>query len=302
MNLRKKIGIFCLTYFFSVSLCYGFVDYFQMRPGKKKDELFKNCQTLFGKAGFVKATKEYHLKLPLLERFKATFKRDSKKKKEHLRYFLKPVQGSKGYLIYYHGSARSACTNVMEIMPNLDDLPLNVVIIEYPGYGGDTIKGHPSEARILVNALDMFDEVKRINGRKLPIIVYGGSMGTTIATYVASKRPVQGLILRNPMTSMEDAAHEIFKKTGKNGKKFISKFMKSKFKSFEWARNVKTNTLILHAQDDEWVPVAMARKFASNFKSQLKFVEIVGGKHMDNHTLPQYKKEIQAYILGILNK
>ena len=59
MNLRKKIGIFCLTYFFSVSLCYGFVDYFQMRPGKKKDELFKNCQTLFGKAGFVKATKEY---------------------------------------------------------------------------------------------------------------------------------------------------------------------------------------------------------------------------------------------------
>ena len=190
----------------------------------------------------------------------------------------------------------------MEIMPNLDDLPLNVVIIEYPGYGGDTIKGHPSEARILVNALDMFDEVKRINGRKLPIIVYGGSMGTTIATYVASKRPVQGLILRNPMTSMEDAAHEIFKKTGKGGKKLISRFMKSKFKSFEWARNVKTNTLILHAQDDEWVPVAMARKFASNFKSQLKFVEIVGGKHMDNHTFPQYKKEIQDFILGILNK
>ena len=66
--------------------------------------------------------------------------------------------------------------------------------------------------------------------------------------------------------------------------------MKSKFKSFEWARDVKAKTLILHAQDDEWVPVAMARRFASNFKSNLKFVEIVGGKHMDNHTFPQYKK------------
>ena len=302
MNLKKKLAFFCLTYFFGISLCYSFVDYFQMRPGRKKEELFNNCKVVFGKAGFVRTTKEYHLKLPLLERFKASFKKDSKKKKEHLRYFFRPVEGRKGFLIYYHGSARSACTNVMEILPNLEDLPLNVAIIEYPGYGGDSIKGHPSEARILVNALDMYDEIKKINSKKLPIIVYGGSMGTTIATYVASKRPVQGLILRNPMTSMEEAAHEIFKKTGKAGKKIISTFMKSKFKSFEWARDVKTDTLILHAQDDEWVPVSMAKSFASNFKSKLKFVEIVGGKHMDNHTFPQYKKEIQAFILGILNK
>ena len=302
MKCKHKVALFFLTYFFGLSLSYGFVDYFQMRPGRKKEELFNNCKVIFEKAGFVRATKEYHLKLPLLERFKATFKRDGKKKKEHLRYFLRPVKGRKGYLIYYHGSARSACTNVMEILPNLKELPLNVAIIEYPGYGGDTIKGHPSEARILVNALDMHDEIKKINSKKLPVIIYGGSMGTTIATYVASKRNVQGLILRNPMTSMEEAAHEIFKKFGKKGKKFISKFMKSKFKSFEWARDVKAPTLILHAQDDEWVPVAMGKRFASNFKSKLKFVEIVGGKHMDNHTLPQYKTEIQTFINGILNK
>jgi pimeloyl-ACP methyl ester carboxylesterase len=300
MKFRAKMVLPIIILFFWSSVSYSFVDYFQMRPGKKKEELFNNCKVVFGDAGFVRATKEFHIKLPLLERFKATFKRDSVKKKEHLRYYLRPVKGKKGYLIYYHGSARSACTNVVEILPNLKDLPLNVAIIEYPGYGGDTVKGHPSEARILVNALDMYDEIKKINSKKLPIIIYGGSMGTTIATYVASKRDASGLILRNPMTSMEDAAHQIFKKMGKKGKKFISKFMKSKFKSVDWAPNVKAPTLILHAQDDEWVPLAMARRLAGRFKTDLKFVEIVGGKHMTNHTFPQYRKEIQSFIKRIM--
>ena len=39
MVLKKKIAAFCLLYFLGISLSHGFVDYFQMRPGRKK----KNC-------------------------------------------------------------------------------------------------------------------------------------------------------------------------------------------------------------------------------------------------------------------
>ena len=57
MRFKNKIALFCITYLFGTSLCYGFVDYFQMRPGRKKGELFNNCKVVFGKAGFVRATK-----------------------------------------------------------------------------------------------------------------------------------------------------------------------------------------------------------------------------------------------------
>lgn len=216
------------------------------------------------------------------------------KSKEKIRYYYRSVKAPKAFLIFFHGSGRSACSN-LEIYPNLKDLPLNILWVEYPGFGGD--KKQASEKRILPN-MDLFmKEIKKFNTRKLPVIAYGGSMGTTIATYFASKFKVNGLILRSAPTSIIAAAKALNPRIP-----LLGKLIGSHFRADLWAPKVKTSVLMLHGDRDDWVPLKMGKRQARNFKNarNVSFVTVKGAAHMDIYKFDLYKRKILAFIKKIL--
>ena len=277
----KKILLVALSIFFFTSLLtFWFIQkVVDQRTFTPSDQNFKFCPELKQK-GFTVEEKVV--------------------KDQTLRYYMMKSEGSKGTLIFYHGSGRSACEN-REILSNLEGLPLDIIIHEYPGYGRDPNGKKPSEKSILSSSLALAQNIKKSLPKSHTLFVYGASMGTAVATYVASKTPLNGLILRNPMTSMIDTAKILY---NSYPPKFIDLFFKKhSFEAFRWAKKVKTNILILYGEKDDWVPIKLARKQASNFyRSKVSFYIIKGAGHMDTYTFPDYRSHIRSYILKNISK
>lgn len=73
--------------------------------------------------------------------------------------------------------------------------PVEVWVIDYPGYGDTT--GPRRLAAMTPTALAAYDELRSLAGDR-PIFVEGFSLGTVPALALAARRPVAGLILQNP--------------------------------------------------------------------------------------------------------
>lgn len=99
------------------------------------------------------------------------------------------------YVLRFYGNADRADSNVGEEVFDWRPGPAEFWGVNYPGYGGST--GPAKLAKIGPAALAAFDALQQeAQGR--PILVYGTSLGTTAALYVAARRPVAGVILQNP--------------------------------------------------------------------------------------------------------
>lgn len=78
-----------------------------------------------------------------------------------------------------------------------------VYLLAYRGYGAS--EGVPREEDLLADALALYDEVhERHPGQ--PISVIGRSLGSGIASHVASRRAVSKLVLVTPFDSLADVA------------------------------------------------------------------------------------------------
>ena len=101
----------------------------------------------------------------------------------------------KAFVIEFTGNATRAEQVASYAAARWGQKPVEVWMVNYPGYGGSS--GGAKLSAIPPAALAVYDEVaKRAAGR--PIIVAGNSLGTTAALYVATQRPVAGVVAQNP--------------------------------------------------------------------------------------------------------
>ena len=116
------------------------------------------------------------------------------------------------------------------------------------------------------------------------VLVWGHSMGTGIACHAlalhfkSKEKPagVKGLVLESPFNNFTDefiektsstsnpviaaALAALYKITGDVLPEALLKFFNMEFNSDEWIKDVQCPVLILHAQDDEKIPIKMAYK------------------------------------------
>lgn len=100
------------------------------------------------------------------------------------------------------------------ILPLQNKLGINIVLVEYPGYGiyeghevSNIIYVQPSAETITEDAESVMNYLlmKRRIGRE-DIVVMGRSMGTGPACYLAAKSMPRALILMSPFTSLRGVA------------------------------------------------------------------------------------------------
>jgi pimeloyl-ACP methyl ester carboxylesterase len=102
----------------------------------------------------------------------------------------------RAFLLEFTGNATRAEQVAEYIAQRWGNRPVEVWVMNYPGFGQST--GPAKLSAIPPAALATYDELsKRANGR--PIFVAGNSLGTTSAIYVASQRPVSGAIIQGPV-------------------------------------------------------------------------------------------------------
>lgn len=180
------------------------------------------------------------------------------------------AKNSKGVILYFHGNAgdlsRWGITAEYFVARNYD-----VFVLDYRTYGKS--KGELNEEAFYSDAQLCYDYLKKQYSED-NITIYGRSLGTGIATNLASNNKPKQLILESPYYSITDVAQSRFPMFP------VEKFIKYKFPSFQFISDVDCYITIFHGTDDLVIPFESAIKlFNVSPKEQTNFVTIEGGDH-----------------------
>jgi len=208
---------------------------------------------------------------------------------DDVRYIKSTKENAKANLVLFHGNAGSACNRSVYV-EGLNSLPINIILAEYPGYAGDTF-GEMSEESFLLNAQKIISKIKR---DKLPIFLYGESLGSAVATYLASKNEIRGLLLNNAYTSITDIAkiHYPFL--------LVEYLNTNSFNAKSWAKAVNVAPIVFEGVQDQIIPIENVEQQVKNFKKTPFFHRIQNVGHNDLLNSPIVFEEAKNYILDRL--
>ena len=151
-------------------------------------------------------------------------------------------------ILFFHGNTGNLFNRVYKLN-ELNKLNLNILIISWRGFSGN--KGKPTEKNLYHDAEKA---VKWLNTQGLnnkDIVLYGESLGTGVATELASKNNFGGIILESPFTSMVDTAKIYYPYLP------VNLLLKDRFNSKNKIKDIKTPILIMHGKKDNVVPQKM---------------------------------------------
>lgn len=116
----------------------------------------------------------------------------------HGLFFPSPTLSAKGLILYFHGNAGNL-QRWGQFAADFIRLGYDVFAIDYPGYGKSS--GQPSEQNCYQSGLLAYQWARE---RYAPgqIIIYGRSLGSGVASWLASQFEAQQLILETPFPSL----------------------------------------------------------------------------------------------------
>ena len=167
-------------------------------------------------------------------------------------------------VLYFSGNAN----NVLEFLDNIATKikNFNFIGFNYPGYAGS--EGKPCERCILKYACEIFDKYK-------PEIIIGRSLGSAVATYVASKRKIKKLILITPFDSIEEIAKIKYPFLP------VKLMLKHKFKEIDWIKKVKAPVYVILAENENLIPKKCIENLLINIPNLKSIKVIKNSTHTD---------------------
>ncbi len=180
-----------------------------------------------------------------------------------------PSSSAKGTVVFFHGNAGNI-SHRLESIDVFNELDLNVFIIDYRGYGQSegklTEKGTYRDAEA---AWIYLTETRGISAKK--IIIFGRSLGASIATWLASKHPPAGLVIESGFTSIPSMAKRIYP--------FLPVRWLTYFQ-YDTKKNVTKIScpiLVVHSKNDEIIPFEEGREIYNAAPETRQFLELQGG-------------------------
>lgn len=221
-------------------------------------------------------------------------------------------------ILFSHGNAEDLGMMYARMKDLAMVLGVNILAYDYTGYGlsipGPAHRGHssnngntsssssssegPSENMIYRNIEAAYRYLTRV--RKIPphkIILYGRSIGSGPACYLAAKtslngNPVGGLILHSPFLSVYKVVADL------NG--LDMGIVGDLFHNEKRARNVRCPTLIIHGREDEVVPFWHAPRLLAaippEFRAAPYYVDNMGHNHIESRCREKYVKVVLNFL------
>lgn len=158
-----------------------------------------------------------------------------------------PAPKAATVILFFHANAEDLGMSFAVLKHIRDQFKVNVLAVEYPGYG---LLNHmtPSEDMVYEVALTAFRFlVDEINVRYSQIILFGRSLGSGPATFLASQYPVGGLILVSAFSSIRAAVQSIVGR-------LVAWTFNERFPNSKIIANVSCSTLFIHGEKDGLIP------------------------------------------------
>jgi fermentation-respiration switch protein FrsA (DUF1100 family) len=177
-------------------------------------------------------------------------------------------------LLYFHGNAGSLATRAERIRKYME-FGRGVFMMTYRGYGGSS--GVPSERANVADALAAYDELVGLGVAPRDIVVYGESLGSGVAVQVAAQRPVGGVILDAPYTSVVDLAAMIYPFLP------VRWLLVDRYETTKHLAKVDAPLLVVHGARDTVIPAQMGRAVHAQAREPKELVLLANAGHSDHY-------------------
>ncbi len=196
------------------------------------------------------------------------------------------VENPKGVILYFHGNAGDL-SRWGKITEYFVAMEYDVLVMDYRTYGKST--GKLSENALNKDAQFCYDYLLKQYSEK-EVTLYGRSLGTGIASYLASKNQPKQLILETPYYSILDVAEHRFPMFP------LKKLLKYHFPTFQYLPQTSCPITIIHGTDDSLVPYSSGKKLSELNINNLNFITIEGGGHNNLIEFEGYHKIIKNIL------
>ena len=178
-----------------------------------------------------------------------------------------PTKGAEYTVLVSHGNGDDI-GRTQYFAKQLNQHGFSAMVYDYYGYGSS--QGHPTEENTYLAADTVYNfltKTQNIPPRK--IIAYGHSLGSGVATYIASKNPVAALVLDGAFLSAFRVVTVIP----------ILPF--DKFRTANRLPNIHIPMLFIHGREDDVIPFWHGVALYNMAKEPKLFLWVDGAKHTD---------------------
>jgi len=204
-----------------------------------------------------------------------------------------PASDADRTIMILHGNAGNI-GNRVEWIAQLCGLGVNILIIDYRGYGNS--EGDPYEEGLYRDARAAYkwwDTQKR--GAREKLILLGESLGGSVAVDLAQNAAPAGLILQSTFTNARDMARQFFPLG------LLQPLLGIRFDSTAKIKDVPCPKLFIHGNKDEIVPFGIGRALYELARPPKSFYEVDGAGHNDLIWVggSEYIKRIQDFLFQL---
>ncbi|WP_245531294.1 alpha/beta hydrolase [Asticcacaulis biprosthecium] len=189
---------------------------------------------------------------------------------ETLQAWYEPPQPGQPVILFFHGQGSTLTIGKWRYV-RMHKQGVGYLALAYRGYSHST--GKPTEKGLFTDGLAAYDWLRQQGFKDADIVIHGHSLGSGVATYVASQRPARALVLEAPFTAVSDVAQERYPFVP------VSMLMTDQFHSRTYIRDVHMPLLIAHGDRDSVVPFHQGQKLFSLANEPKTFVHMKGSEH-----------------------
>ena len=165
-------------------------------------------------------------------------------------------------LLHFHGNAEDINLTADLLKLLRVSLNIHVIAMEYKGYG--IYNGSTNSDSILQDAETVFSYLtSALNFAPEEIIVFGRSIGSGPACYLASKYHVHSLILMSAFTSLRDVVRGLVGP-------ILQYAVADRFNNKTWLKSVTSPVFLMHGQKDEIVSLEQAKQLHAAITTKCK--------------------------------
>ncbi|MBV4499977.1 alpha/beta hydrolase [Pseudomonas shirazensis] len=205
-------------------------------------------------------------------------------------------------ILYLHG-VRWNLTGQLFRIEQLHAMGYSVLAVDYRGFGqsrGDL----PSEATVYEDAQVAWERFAQLQPDRNKRLIFGHSLGGAVAVELAaelsrqaqkdgSQSAARGLILESTFTSLGDVA-AVVADTALPVRWLLSQ----KFDSIDKIDQVGMPVLLVHGQDDRYVPPRFSQQLYEAAQQPKTLLLVPGASHNNSMSLagPRYRQAIKALL------
>jgi fermentation-respiration switch protein FrsA (DUF1100 family) len=189
---------------------------------------------------------------------------------ETLQAWYEPPQEGQPVILFFHGKGDALSMGKWRYI-RMHKAGVGYLALSNRGYGGST--GAPTETGLLIDGLAAYDWLREQGFTDQQIVIHGHSLGSGVATYVATQRPARALLLKAPFTATCDVASERYPLIP------ACLLMHDRFLNRERIKDVHMPVLIAHGDRDSVVPFSQGKHLFELANPPKVFVKMKGSEH-----------------------